>query len=131
MAANAIHMTSGLWQALQRARDEVGVLAGAFRHPGTPWYAKAWLLVVVSYAVSPIDLIPDFIPVLGLVDDAILLPLGIILALRMIPADVMQECRAAHRVEASGRLRMIGVAIVVVLWIVALVGSAWFVRRVV
>lgn len=65
----------------------------AGRHAGTPWYAKALGLFVVAYALSPIDLIPDFIPVLGYVDDVLLLPGLIWLTLRLLPADVLSECR--------------------------------------
>ncbi|MDP3310887.1 MAG: YkvA family protein, partial [Polaromonas sp.] len=65
----------------------------ATRHPGAPWYAKALGLFVVAYALSPIDLIPDFIPVLGYLDDVILLPCLIWLAIRMIPAPVVADCR--------------------------------------
>lgn len=115
---------------LRAARDELDALARAFRHPGTPWYAKAWLLVVVAYAVSPIDLIPDFIPVLGLLDDAILLPLGIVVARRMIPDDVLAECRAAVDDGTTSRLRWIGVALVAAAWTVSAVVVVLVVRRI-
>lgn len=77
----------------------------ACRHPGTPWYAKAAAVCVVAYAVSPIDLIPDFIPVLGYLDDVVLVPLGIALVLRLVPRQVMEECRrqARDRIEDRGR----------------------------
>jgi uncharacterized membrane protein YkvA (DUF1232 family) len=74
----------------------------AVRDPRVPWYAKATLAAVAAYAVSPVDLVPDFIPVLGQVDDMVLLPLGIALAIRLIPEDVWQDCLA--RAEA-GRTR--------------------------
>ncbi len=76
----------------------------AARDPRTPWYARAVVAAVAAYALSPIDLVPDFIPVLGLLDDAVLLPLGITLALRLIPKDVIAECRArAAEAFAAGR----------------------------
>jgi uncharacterized membrane protein YkvA (DUF1232 family) len=76
----------------------------AARDPRTPWYARAVVAAVAAYALSPIDLIPDFIPVLGFLDDAVLLPLGIALAIRLIPADVIAECRArAADAFAAGR----------------------------
>ena len=76
----------------------------ASRDPRVPWYAKALAVCIAAYALSPIDLIPDFIPVLGYLDDAILLPLGILLVVRMIPPDVMAEHRAAARpLQRNGR----------------------------
>jgi uncharacterized membrane protein YkvA (DUF1232 family) len=73
---------------------DIGALAYAARDPRVPWYARAFIVCVAAYALSPIDLIPDFIPVLGYVDDLILLPLGMVLALELVPADVLAECRA-------------------------------------
>jgi uncharacterized membrane protein YkvA (DUF1232 family) len=109
-----------LEQLKRRARElnrEVFALFLAARHPGTPWYAKALLLAIVAYAVSPIDLIPDFLPVIGLLDDVILLPLGIALALKMIPRAVIEECRmrvATSNFESSrlGRIGAIGIGVV-------------------
>ncbi|MCQ6281403.1 YkvA family protein [Bacillus sp. EB600] len=69
------------------------ILYIAYRHPKTPWYAKAFSLLIVAYALSPIDLIPDVIPVLGYLDEVILLPLGILGAFTLIPDHVLQECR--------------------------------------
>ena len=66
----------------------------AYRDPRVPWYARVWIALLVAYAFSPIDLIPDFIPILGYLDDLVLLPLGVYLALKMIPAPVMEESRA-------------------------------------
>ena len=77
----------------KKLKTEIHALLIAYRDPRTPWIAKAWVLLVIAYALSPIDLIPDFIPVLGYLDDLILLPLGIALALRLIPADIMAEAR--------------------------------------
>src|SRR3979490_3645319 len=91
----------------QRARhlkSETLVLWFAARHPGTPWYAKLLVAGIVAYALSPIDLIPDFLPVLGYLDDLILIPLGIVLAIRMIPGPILDECRAqAQERMASAR----------------------------
>jgi len=74
-------------------KRETYALALAYRHPKTPWYAKVFAAVVVAYAFSPIDLVPDFIPILGYLDDLILVPLGITLAMKMIPRDVLDEAR--------------------------------------
>jgi uncharacterized membrane protein YkvA (DUF1232 family) len=107
--------------ALRLRRDGL-VLWFALRHPRTPWSAKALAVFVVAYALSPIDLIPDFIPVLGLLDEAILLPGLIWLALRLLPADVLADCRTAadQRIAAGeGRPRSwAGAALIVLLWLV-------------
>ena len=79
-------MLERLKSEARRLKSEVLVLYFAARHPGTPWYAKLLVVLVVAYVFSPIDLVPDFIPVLGILDDLILVPLGIALALRLIPA---------------------------------------------
>ena len=98
-------------------------LVYAFRDPRTPWYAKGLVAIIVAYAFSPIDLIPDFIPVLGYLDDLILIPLGVTLALKLIPKDVMADAtlKAARRAgepQPKGRLLM-GVLIVLV-WIIVI-----------
>ena len=87
-----------MWEGFKRwarqLKREIEALMLAARDPRTPWYAK-WLVAgVVAYALSPIDLIPDFIPVLGQLDDLILVPLGIAIAIRLIPTEVLAECRA-------------------------------------
>jgi len=91
----------------------------AYRHPATPWYAKIFAAVVVGYAFSPIDLIPDFIPVLGYLDDLLLVPLGIKLALKMIPEEVLSEARqqAAQEFEGEKPKRWIVGAIIILIWI--------------
>lgn len=88
------------WRARLRAlkRDTYALLL-ACRDRRTPWYAKLTAGVVVAYAFSPIDLIPDFIPVLGLLDDVLLIPLGVVVVRSMVPADAMEECRG--RAEAA------------------------------
>lgn len=93
----------------------------AGRHPMTPWYAKALGMVVVAYALSPIDLIPDFIPVLGYLDDVLLLPALIWLAIRLVPGSVLQECRARAddwmKTSGAKPRSKAGAALVVVLWL--------------
>jgi len=101
------------------------------RHPRTPLAAKLLAALVVGYALSPIDLIPDFIPVLGYLDDVILVPLGVLLAMRMIPADVWSECQACAEQwsrERRGKPRSrVGAMLVVGLWIVfAYLGWRYF-----
>lgn len=107
-------------------KAEIAALAAAIKDVRTPWYAKGLGLVVVGYALSPIDLIPDFIPVIGFLDDAILLPLGIWAVLRLIPRDVMAEHRA--NVAAGQRLppNRVAAAIIVALWLIGLTLTGWW-----
>ncbi|WP_291298893.1 YkvA family protein [Elioraea sp.] len=103
-------------------------VALASRDPRTPFAAKLLALAIVAYALSPIDLIPDVIPVLGLLDDLILLPLGLWLVVRLIPRDVLAE----HRAAAAGRRlspSRIGAAAVVTLWLSLLSVVAWIIWR--
>jgi uncharacterized membrane protein YkvA (DUF1232 family) len=98
-------------------KRETRALVLAARHPRTPWYAKLFVAMVVAYALSPIDLIPDFVPVLGLLDDLVLVPLGIAAAIRMIPEDVLAECRARAG-EASDRPgSRVAAAVIIAIWI--------------
>jgi uncharacterized membrane protein YkvA (DUF1232 family) len=103
----------------------------AARDDRTPWYAKLLVAAVVAYAVSPIDLIPDFIPVLGLLDDLLVVPLGVALALRMIPAEVMAAARdRARDALADPRPRgRVAAGIVVALWVAAAALVAWWAVR--
>jgi uncharacterized membrane protein YkvA (DUF1232 family) len=78
---------------LKNLKNEIGALYLAYKRRDVPWYAKVVVILVVGYALSPIDLIPDFIPVLGYLDDLILLPIGVAFAIRLIPRDIMNECR--------------------------------------
>ena len=108
----------------QRARllkAETFALYLAARHPDTPWYAKLLVAGVVAYAFSPIDLIPDFVPVLGYVDDLILIPMGIALAIKMIPPSVLTECRArAQKVISNGKpVSRVAAVVIVVIWLVS------------
>jgi len=97
----------------------------AARDPRTPWYAKALALAVAGYALSPIDLIPDFIPVVGYLDDVILVPAGIWLVIRLIPADVLAEHRALADAASSRPVSMTAAAAIVAIWIVAACALAW------
>jgi uncharacterized membrane protein YkvA (DUF1232 family) len=115
-------------QRARRLRAETFALYLAVRHPGTPWYAKLLVAGIVAYAFSPIDLIPDFVPVLGYVDDLILIPIGIALAIRMVPPSVLAECRArAQEVILQGKpvSRFAGVVIVVIWITLAALFAVW------
>ena len=103
----------------------------AYKDPRVPWYAKLFGALVVAYALSPVDLIPDFIPVIGYLDDLILIPLGIALTVRMIPKEIMQECRAKAQSEMMVKKRKNWVAgsIVIFIWLFAFVLVAVIVLR--
>ena len=106
-------------------RDTVAVWI-ASRDPRVPWYVKLLAAAVAAYALSPIDLIPDFIPVLGYVDDIVIVPVGILLTTRLVPADLMNEFRAeAARREERPRSR-VGAAGIVLLWFGAIALTAWW-----
>ena len=124
-------LTAALRTRARQLKSEITALYFAARHPRTPWYAKALVVAIVAYALSPIDLIPDFIPVLGFLDEIVLLPFAILLAVKLVPAEVMAECRT--RASTTGRVTStagkVAAAVIVVLWIAAiwLVG-AWAYR---
>jgi len=101
-----------------RLKAETLALYLAARHPDTPWYAKLLVAAIVAYAFSPIDLIPDFIPIVGYLDDLLLIPLGIALAIKLVPPPVLAECRSrAQEVMVNGKpvSRAAG-AVVVLIW---------------
>lgn len=122
-----------MWQRLKQwarlLKRDVATLWFAGRHPQTPWSAKVVAALVVAYAFSPIDLIPDFIPVLGLLDDIILLPAGIWLTLRLLPEPVIAECRQQAQLwldtHQSKPQNYLAAAIFVALWILA----TWLIWR--
>ena len=101
----------------------------AAKNPRTPWHAKALGMFVVAYALSPIDLIPDFIPVLGYLDDVLLLPGLIWLAVRLLPADVLAECRSQAdewmRTKGSKPSSRAGAVLIVAVWL-AVGAAVWF-----
>jgi len=100
----------------------------AARDPRVPWYAKALAALVAAYALSPIDPIPDFIPVLGYLDELIVLPLGIAAVVRMIPADVMADLRLqAERRMLTRPRSMVGAMLVVLLWLAAAAFFFWII----
>jgi uncharacterized membrane protein YkvA (DUF1232 family) len=98
-------------------------LAG--RDPRVPWYAKLAALVVAAYALSPIDLIPDFIPILGYLDDVIILPVGILLTVKLIPPALMAEFRAEAERRTERPVSRIGAAGVVAFWILVIALFLW------
>jgi uncharacterized membrane protein YkvA (DUF1232 family) len=118
-------------QRARRLKTEAYALYLACRDPRTPWYARLVAAAVVAYAFSPLDLIPDPVPVLGYLDDLVLVPLGIALALRLVPAPVLAEARERARVASVRPRSWVGAAAVVALWLVAAgLVAAWLLRLV-
>jgi len=107
----------------KKLKAETYALYLAYKDPRTPWYAKVFAGCVVAYALSPVDLIPDFIPVLGYLDDVILLPVGVYVALKMVPADVMDEARkkAGETVAEGVPGTRAAAAAVIIIWVAAAV----------
>ncbi len=122
---------SQLQDKARALKRETTALWFALRDPRTPWAARVVGAAVVAYALSPIDLIPDFIPVLGLLDDVILVPLGIALCIRLIPAEVYAEARRkALDAERRPASRVAGAAIVAIWLAVAAACAIWLARRI-
>jgi uncharacterized membrane protein YkvA (DUF1232 family) len=107
-------------------RRDVHALWLAARDPRTPWYAKAFALAIAAYALSPIDLIPDFIPILGYLDEVILLPLAIMLAVQLVPPDLMAEYRAAATRAEGNPVSRAGAAVIVTMWLLTAVALIWW-----
>jgi len=121
------------WKERARALGtEAYALLLAYRDPRVPWYARAFAACVAAYALSPVDLVPDFIPVLGYLDDLVLIPLGVRLALKMIPESVMSECRSQAResLEGGKSAGLTAGAVVVLLWALAFAAVALAIARV-
>jgi uncharacterized membrane protein YkvA (DUF1232 family) len=89
-------------QHARRLSAQTYALYLAYRHPRTPWYAKVFAALIVGYVFSPIDPIPDFIPGVGLLDELVVVPIGVLLAAKMIPPDVLEECREKAREPRCG-----------------------------
>jgi uncharacterized membrane protein YkvA (DUF1232 family) len=111
------------------ARRDLHAIYLAARDPRVPWYAKAVAILVAGYAFSPIDLIPDFVPVLGYLDDLIIVPIGILLAVRLIPPEIMMEHRAAAELAGKGPVSKVGAAVIIAIWLLLAVGASWMVYR--
>ena len=118
-------MADRLREWARLVKRDVHAIYLAARDPRVPWYAKTLSLCVAGYALSPIDLIPDFVPVLGYLDDVVIVPLGILAVVKMIPPPVMAEHRAAAA-KAAERPTSPGAAIVIALvWVAAMALTGW------
>jgi len=113
----------------RRLKVEVHALYLAYKDPRVPWYARVFAAVVVGYAFSPIDLIPDPIPVLGYLDDLVLIPLGVALAVRMIPPQVLAECREKAREMKDRPVSRVAAVVVVAVWVALAALAVWLMAR--
>ena len=119
-------------QAKQWARivkRDVHALYRAGRDPRVPWYAKALALCVAGYALSPIDLIPDFVPVLGYLDDVIIVPLGILLVVKLIPPEIMAEHRALAAAAEERPASRTAAIVIALIWLGCIALAGWLCYR--
>jgi len=116
-------MLENLKAKAKKLKKQIAIVYLAYMHKDVKWYKKAFLLLILVYAVSPIDLIPDFIPVLGLLDDIILIPLGIIVAIKIIPKSIWEECKlkAENGTIINRRYKRIGAVLIALIWLIALI----------
>jgi len=128
--APTYYMLEKLKARARALRNEAFAVYLAAKDPRTPWYAKALIFFVVAHTFSPIDLIPDFIPILGYLDDLIITPTGLWLAVRLIPANVLEEAREkAKQAKGPGRsVGGIGAVIIAVMWIAILIWVIYLIR---
>ncbi len=113
-----------------KLKVETYALYLAYRDPRAPWYARVFAALVVGYAFSPIDLIPDPIPFIGYLDDLILVPLGIALAIRMIPAEVLAECREKAKELSKKPVNRVAAVVVVAVWLLCAALAIFLATRV-
>jgi uncharacterized membrane protein YkvA (DUF1232 family) len=117
MVIDNMRMAS-LKEKARQLKTDTHALYLAYKDPRVPWYAKVFVAIVVAYALSPIDLIPDFIPVLGYLDDLIIIPAGIYLSLKIIPKEVIEECREkAQSTPIGGKTKWLAALIIVLIWL--------------
>ena len=104
----------------------------AYRHPWTPWYAKVFIALIVGYVFSPIDPIPDFIPGVGLLDEMVVVPIGVLFATKMFPRDVFEECREKAREVAEGEkpVSRVAAGVVVAVWLLCVALAVFLALRV-
>ena len=122
---------SALRNWARRVKRDAVALWFAYRDPQTPWPVKALCIFVVGYALSPIDLIPDWIPLFGLLDDLVIVPLGVLVVRRLIPAEILADCRrrAEGQLQRARRASRIAMALMLVAWVVFVVAGLWLLAR--
>jgi uncharacterized membrane protein YkvA (DUF1232 family) len=120
--ADGARMLTNWKERAKQLKREIHAVYLAIKDPRTPWYARVLATVIVAYAFSPIDLIPDFIPVLGYLDDLVLLPLGVLLLMKLLPEQVMADCRAKVAATAGGNkpVNWIAGATIGAIWLAAI-----------
>src|SRR6478735_8860641 len=106
-------------------KRDVHAIYLAARDPRTPWYAKALAVCVAGYALSPIDLIPDFVPVIGYLDDLVIVPLGILAVVKLIPPEIMAENRAAAALAAERPVSRTAVVVIALIWAASITLTVW------
>ena len=116
----------------RRLKAQTYTLYLAYRHPRTPWYAKVFAALIVGYVFSPIDPIPDFIPGVGLLDEMVVVPIGILIAAKMIPSDVLAECREKAREVEEGEkpVSRVAAVVVVAIWLLCVALAVYLALRV-
>ena len=124
------------WQAWKQRTHQLSAqtyaLYLAYRHPRTPWYAKVFAALIVGYVFSPIDPIPDFIPGVGLLDEMVVVPIGILIAAKMIPPEVFEECREkAREVELGEKpVSRVAAVVIVAVWLLCVAVAIFLTLRV-
>ena len=124
------------WQAWKRRARQLSAqtyaLYLAYRHPRTPWYAKVFAALIVGYVFSPIDPIPDFIPGVGLLDEMVVVPIGVLIAAKMIPPEVFEECRqkASEVAEGEKPVSRVAAVVVVAVWLLCVALAVFLAIRV-
>ena len=113
----------------RQVKIELIALALASRDPRTPWYAKLIVAGGVAYALSPVDFVPDFIPVIGLIDDLIFIPIALALAVRFIPAPVLADCRSRAGEIAERKTSRAAAVVIFTLWIALAALGIWLISR--
>lgn len=122
-------MTGKLKDWARAIKRDVHAIYLAARDPRVPWYVKALALCVAGYALSPMDLIPDFIPVVGYLDDLIIVPLGIVAVVKLIPPEIMAEHRAAAALAAERPTSRMAAAVITLIWIASMALVGWVAYR--
>jgi len=111
----------------RKLKSHVHALYRGMHDPRVPWYVKALTLLVIAYVVSPIDIIPDFIPVIGLLDEVILVPLALSLIVRLMPQEVMQDYQSGEYLVESRGLKITGALVVLLVWLGLIwLGYVWW-----
>jgi uncharacterized membrane protein YkvA (DUF1232 family) len=129
--AKALRMMQSWKRGARQLSAQAYTLYLAYRHPKTPWYAKVFAALIVGYVFSPIDPIPDFIPGVGLLDEMVVVPIGVWIATKMVPREVFEECQEKARAVAAGDkpVSRIAAVVVVAVWVVCVALALFLASR--